>query len=236
MVQLTRDYKKIRKQVSRRRTHVPEWMSAAGLLFFVVGAVFLCGMYINATFLSDDDQDEAVTDPDGGIGGSVAGPEDDSSVAGPAEDPAGDVPATTLPGSAGDGTQPADGPFWSEQPASTTEPETAWAETVLCGGSQATSRVPQAAYDTAEQSVQALFTGDYTTLVVRDDAVVPDITQPGFVIYENPLIQPGCLEATGDVSYVLLFVVDPDRDGDATARTIRTIVEHNADGARWIGY
>ena len=84
--------------------------------------------------------------------------------------------------------------------------------------------------------MRSLFTGDYTTLVVTDNAAIPDITMAGFVIYEDPLIQPGCLEATGDISYVLLFVVDPDRDGPEAARTIRTIVEHNASGARWVSY
>lgn len=238
MVSLTRDFEKIRKQVSRRRTHVPEWMRVVSLLFFVAAAVYLGGMYIYGTLQNDNDQ-TVTSSPDGGIGsssgnvgdgpGSPAAPVPDSAAS--ATVPAGEV--TVDNDSAGNGDAAGLVP---SPDADLVETLQGWAPVVICGVSQTPSEIPQPAYDTAELSVRSLFTGDYTTLVVADNAAIPDITMAGFVIYEDPLIQPGCLEATGDISYVLLFVVDPDRDGPEAARTIRTIVEHNASGARWVSY
>ena len=221
MVQLTRDFEKIRKQVSRRRTHVPEWMRVWSLVFFVAVSVYLSGMYIYGT-LQDDNEQTAVISPDGGIGGYGGG----------------DGPATTTPVDDGGGGSAAGQPVDAEQLPGPDlgEPQPGLATVAFCENNQTTSLIPQIAYDTAEQSVEALFTGDYAALVVADNASVPDITQPGFVLYANPLVLPGCLYATGDISYAFQFVVDPDGDGPVAARTIRTIVEHNVGGPRWVGY
>ena len=69
MVQLTRDFKKIRKQVSRRRTHVPDWMRVVSLGFFVVAILYLGSMYIYGTLQDGNDQ-TAARSFDDGIGGS----------------------------------------------------------------------------------------------------------------------------------------------------------------------
>ena len=227
---LTRDFEKIRKQVSRRRTHVPEWMRVVSLLFFVVAALYLGGMYIHGTLQGDNEQ-TAATSFDDGIGGSVDAGVDVDEPAAPVPDGGATVPVDN----GGPVVEPPDG---AESPLDLVldEPQPGLVAVVSCEDNQTTSLIPQSAYGTAEQSVVSLFTGDYAALIVAADAAVPDITQDGFVLYENPLVLPGCLYATGDVSYAFLFAVDPDGDGPVPARRIRTIVEHDIGGPRWVGY
>ena len=98
-------------------------------------------------------------------------------------------------------------------------------------GPNGTINVDQTALMVARSATVALFTGDFTSVIVDPAAALPTLTR----LYPDPLVSEPTVRVIGDAMITFTFTVDPDRDGPAGVRLINTTVAAGASGWSWAG-